>query len=182
MPVDLSGTLPLGGGLHGKPGTDLTPVMLNVLRWAVARTNMDVVATSGQRTAQAQARAWKAKLDLGQTQDDLRRLYKRDDLVDEVFEKSDLSVQGMTAVFQAQMDRGDYISSHMSGLALDLRVRGYADEELEKLDAVLAEGGVRVVKEASPPHWHLELLGAKTDRAEPRTSSRTVSAPRRRTR
>jgi hypothetical protein len=181
MPVELFGTLPLGGGLHGKPGANLTTPMRNFLKALVARTNMDVVVTSGVRSPQAQARAWKAKIDLGYDKDAFLRLYKRDDLVEEVFADSDLSVDGMAAVFQKQVERGDHISSHMSGRALDLRVHGYSDDELYRLDTAIKDLGGRVVTESAPPHKHIELRNAKTDR-KPRTTTRVASGRRRRTR
>lgn len=177
MPADLTGSSPRGAGIHVLGGVELTPALLRWLRDVRQRLTFDIVVTSGVRTPEAQARAWKTKIDLGYTVKDFEALYRRDDLVQEVFRDSDLSVEGMARVFAAQVARGDFLSSHLTARALDLRTRGLTPGELGALRAAVTAVGGRTVLETRPPHLHVEAYGL-TDRREPSTTTRTWTAPR----
>lgn len=179
MPVDLDGAV--GAGVYYVYYVVGPPVMthdLNVfLRNVRLRLAFAIVVTSGQRTATSQARALRAKLDSYPTQEAgikaLHDLYKRDDLIDELI-AGGLDQASMEATITDQVMRGQLLSSHLSGRALDLRTRGYNEAELAALVAACRAEGGRTVVETVPPHLHVEI-GA-TDRREPAT--RTVSGPR----
>ncbi len=175
--TDLTGTTPLGAGLHVAGAQVLTPAMLDYLRRVRVRLTFDLVVTSGQRTATAQARAWAVKIagHLARGEDPrkaLHDLYRRDDLVDEVMD-GDTTEAGIAQTIAAQVARGDLLSSHLSGTALDLRIRGLDEGQITGLVAACVAEGGRCVREAVPPHLHVEL-GA-SDR---RTVARTVTGMR----
>lgn len=64
-------------------------------------------------------------------------------------------VARMTAVIQGQMDRGVYISPHLTGRGIDVRTRDLSVEQRDVLQRIAAQEGVRVHPEGRPPHLHL---------------------------
>ena len=179
--VDLAGTSPLGGGIHVKPGVELGDTQLAYLRRVRGRLAEDIVVTSGIRTALSQAQTLITKIRLYATEDEalaaLHALYRRDDLIDD-FWPSRGSVTELAAALEGQIARGNLLSSHLSGRALDLRVRGYTPEALAALEvACVAEGG-RVVTEGKPPHMHVEIRGESDRRSPPTLTPGTVRTAR----
>jgi hypothetical protein len=184
MPVDLTDAKQIATGIYVVGDQVLTLDLRDFLVNVRARLPFDIVVTSGVRTASAQARALRTKLDGYPTAaagiQALHDLYKRDDLIDELVANG-LDQASMEATIKGQIDRGQLLSSHLSGRALDLRIRGYTPDELAALDAACRAEGGRTVHEKVPPHLHVEV-GEYTDRRlplpVPTTTSRTVSGPR----
>lgn len=117
--------------------------------------------TSGIRTAEDQARALLKKMELGEDYSALMALYKRDDLIQELAKvPQDLAAWRQT--IQAQIDRGDLLSSHLSGYALDIRSKTLSSDAQKRVIAAAKDLGARVVVEDTPPHIHLELRDALT--------------------
>ena len=115
----------------------------------------DLVVTSGIRTANAQAAAMLSKLERGQTGDDLLALYVRDDLVNELLATGRTQSQ-WAEVIQAQIDRGDLLSSHLSGRAVDLRTSNLSDDQRWAVMAEAQRLGAEAVDEGD--HIHIEGL------------------------
>ncbi len=121
-----------------------------------AEVNAPITVTSGVRTAAAQAAARLAKLEAGETADDLFALYKRDDLIAELLE-AEQTLEAWTAILEDQISRGDFLSSHLTGRALDLRSRDWTAAELAEVEAAVAALGGRSVHESTPEHLHIEV-------------------------
>ena len=102
--------------------------------------------------------------------DNLLKLYTKVRLVLEVMKvyermkaenKSRRRIIGeMGKTIAKQVERGEYISRHLSFTAADVRSRGLTDEQVRALEAaVKAEAGARLVDErkSEAPHFHLSL-------------------------
>lgn len=129
------------------------------------RTGKPFVVTSGTRVPARQAELIFAKLARGE---DLSRLYKDKSAVAElkrVFDAAradgrdkDGTVSLLTDAIRAQMKRGIFISAHLRAGAADVRSTTMdAAERRTFLEATRDVGGVSVINESSPPHFHLQL-------------------------
>lgn len=155
-----------GEGWEAPSGALVTDGMAAFLDELHYETGLFYYLTSGTRDAEAQARAMLAKVAEGQTKQDLLNLYSRDDLVEELYEYP-VNQESWAAVIQAQMDRGDFLSSHMGGRGLDLRTSGGGEGAIGQLSAgevaatiTAAKGlGARCVEESTPPHLHINITG-----------------------
>jgi len=129
------------------------------------RTRKHLTVTSGTRDAARQARAMYKMLRLGA---DVLRLYRNKEAVREIKEAYDAGraagkpaddvVAAMYAVLRAQIDRGVYISAHLRAGAVDIRSRDMSDADRKAFTAAVAEvGGVYMLEESAPPHFHLQI-------------------------
>lgn len=127
------------------------------------RTREHLVITSGTRDANRQARAMYTKLKLG---DDLLALYRNKAAVQEIKRAYQAAsgkppeqvVTAMEAVIQDQIDRGIFISAHLREGAVDVRSRTMSRKEKRAfLESVAEVGGVRVLEETKPAHYHLQI-------------------------
>ncbi|WP_437576945.1 hypothetical protein [Sorangium sp. So ce887] len=127
------------------------------------RTREHLVITSGTRDANRQARAMFTKLRLGE---DLLKLYRNKAAILEIKKaykaRSDKPpeqvVAAMEAVIQDQIDRGIYVSAHLRRGAVDVRNRTMSPKEKRAfLESTAEVGGVLVIEETTPAHYHLQI-------------------------
>lgn len=70
-------------------------------------------------------------------------------------------LKAMTAVIEGQVARGDLISRHLSGRAFDVRNKDMTPKLQDVFKQVAQTvGGVTVLPEGNPPHFHVQLTGA----------------------
>ncbi|WP_437675574.1 hypothetical protein [Sorangium sp. So ce131] len=151
------------------PGVSLPPKIAEKLeqldRGYARRTREHLVITSGTRDANRQARAMFTKLRLGE---DLLKLYRNKAAVQEIKKAYQSAskkppeqvVAAMEAVIQDQIDRGIYVSAHLRKGAVDVRNRTMsAKEKRAFLESAAEAGGVDVLEETTPAHYHLQIDG-----------------------
>lgn len=127
--------------------------------------------TSGIRTPAAQARAWDGKIRPAEgvkpySLADMLKLYKRDDLVRDAWSAgggAPPTRAQLEKAFSAQVARGQFITSHMTGWAFDVRTTGgpgdhrLTGRQVDELRAAVSATGGRSVLERRPPHLHVEV-------------------------
>jgi len=127
------------------------------------RTGQRLHVTSGTRTPDQQARAMYDKIRLGQR---LTRLYRDYDAASEIQtayrrnrrQGRAATVRAMAAVIRTQMGRGCYISRHLYASAVDVRSRNLSRRNRRVFRSVVQSvGGVQLLEEGTPPHFHLQL-------------------------
>ncbi len=127
------------------------------------RTREHLVITSGTRDANRQARAMFTKLRLGE---DLLKLYRNKAAILEIKKAykarsgkpPEQVVAAMEAVIQDQIDRGIYVSAHLRRGAVDVRNRTMSPKEKRAfLESTAEVGGVLVIEETTPAHYHLQI-------------------------
>ncbi|WP_437589517.1 hypothetical protein [Sorangium sp. So ce1000] len=127
------------------------------------RTREHLVITSGTRDANRQARAMFTKLRLGE---DLLQLYRNKAAVQEIKKAYQANsrkppeqvVAAMESVIQDQIDRGIYVSAHLRRGAVDVRNRTMSPKEKRAfLESAAEVGGVLVIEETTPAHYHLQI-------------------------
>lgn len=157
MPVDISGASPVGiPGVWQKSGVKLSPQAQGFLVRLAATGVGPVVVTSGTRTAEEQAAEMRRDADLyGVGHWD--GLYRAKGLVAEI-QAGPTTTAGIAATIRAQESRGDYISNHQGGRAVDLRTRGLTPDERAALIAAVASLGVSYLDEGD--HVHVGGIGA----------------------
>lgn len=130
----------------------------------LAATRRRIHVTSGVRPPLRQARAMYQKLRAGGS----LGVYKRQDLVRPVREAyldgrrkrlgKERTIAAMAEVLERQVADGQLLSSHLSGRAFDVRSSGLTRRQKAAFrEAVRRVGGVRVIEERRPPHFHLEI-------------------------
>lgn len=128
-------------------------------------TGKSLVVTSGTRDAPSQAEVIFDKLESG---DDIVKLYRNKGASLELVhlfmvgrgEHKDRStiVATLTEAIRAQMKRGVFISAHLRAGAADVRSSDMtANEKQEFVMAAGSVGGVSVMLESTPAHFHLQL-------------------------
>ena len=127
------------------------------------RTGRRLHVTSGTRTPDQQARAMYDKIRLGQR---LTRLYRDFEAASEIQtayrrhrrQGRAATVRAMAEVIRAQIARGRYISRHLYASAVDVRSRNLSRRHRRVFRSVVRSvGGVEVLEEGRPPHFHLQL-------------------------
>ncbi|WP_437876412.1 hypothetical protein [Sorangium sp. So ce513] len=127
------------------------------------RTREHLVITSGTRDAHRQARAMFTKMRLGE---DILQLYRNKAAAREIKKAYQANarkppeqvVAAMEAVIQDQIDRGIYISAHLRRGAVDVRNRTMSPKQKRAfLESTAEVGGVLVIDESTPPHYHLQI-------------------------
>lgn len=127
-------------------------------------TGKSITVTSGTRSAASQADVVYDKIAAG---DDVVKLYKNKTAVLElkrIFDdgkaaKKDRStiVDEMAAAIRAQIKRGIFISAHLRAGAADIRSTDMSAADKRRFIEASEVGGVSVMLEATPPHFHLQL-------------------------
>lgn len=129
------------------------------------RTGKKFVVTSGTRDPEDQAEAIYDKLVLG---DDILRLYRDKSAAQELKriygaarsanKPRAATVAELATAIRSQMKRGIFISAHLRAGAADVRSHDMTvSEKRVFVDAVNQVGGLRVLHETTPPHFHLQL-------------------------
>lgn len=135
-----------------------------------AKTNRTLEITSGYRSPSRQAAALYNKLAVGGS----LAIYKNQSLVEPLRKayrqgrkkrwRKERIIAAMAEVLAEQVERGIYLSRHMRGRAFDLRSSGLTTRQRSALRAAIAEvGGMRLIYESKPPHFHVEILDAEPD-------------------
>lgn len=129
------------------------------------RTGKNLVVTSGTRDASSQAEVIFDKLEHG---DDIVKLYKNKaaslELV-HLYQATKSAHRDRAAVvailgdaIRAQMKKGVFISAHLRAGAADVRSSDMtAAEKRQFVDSVQQVGGISVMFEATPAHFHMQL-------------------------
>lgn len=168
------GTVARGGGRKG-PSYEVLPEVSLPTRVedkikALAdrykrRTGKSLVVTSGTRDAASQAEVIFDKLEHG---DDIVKLYKNKTASLELVhvyqlakgQKRDRSstVAQLTETIRTQMKKGVFISAHLRAGAADVRSTDMTTTDKRHfVDAVQEVGGLSVMLEATPAHFHMQL-------------------------
>lgn len=125
-------------------------------------TGLTLVVTSGERTATSQADAIITKLRLG---DNVRTLYARSaEAINQVLtaittaeERGEDRAAAAARQIQAQMDRRVYLSNHLSGYAVDVRILDLTREQRDAILRAARESGARAQEETRPAHIHIQF-------------------------
>jgi hypothetical protein len=157
------------GRFEQLPDVELSPKVetkLNALADAFQRrSGRSFVVTSGTRGPEDQADVFVAKLEAG---DDVLKLYRDKNAVLELKRLYDLGraasrprallVAQIAAAIKAQMRRGVFISAHLRAGAADVRSTTMTGADRRHfVDAAREVGGVSILVETIPPHFHLQL-------------------------
>ena len=139
------------------------------------RTGKDLVITDGNRTAHEQAeRIYDKILVHGEyiytnkvALAEIKTAYNQAKAQGK--SKSEI-VNQMARAIQHQMNRGVYISKHLTGQGADVRIKNMFDRDREAfMQSVKAVGGARILNEGN--HWHVEV------EAKPTASKTTPQSP-----
>ncbi len=174
MPVDSVGTVtpmpPVAPGVWTKKGVVLNSRMRGFLAALRAKSGQNIVVTSGTRTVDAQASAMFGKVSTAAAGGTVLRggdglnIYSAG-LADEIREGGTGSKAEIAATLTKQVARGTFMSRHMRGDALDLRVRGLTPSERGRLKEVVTELGANHLDEGD--HIHVEDLPPTFAAADP---------------
>jgi uncharacterized protein YcbK (DUF882 family) len=171
--------IPSGGG-H----TEFAPVsesiiiskeisnFVGTLRKNLSKDQIRIVyITSGVRSPEAQARAISTKRTLHKCESGIAgrpppdhacypiyRLYKNKELIIEALRVPN-TVREMTNVFERQVLNKKYLSRHMRGLGIDLRVSNLNAEQIALLKTAVQTAGGNYVYEGDPAHIHVGISG-----------------------
>lgn len=161
--------LPPGARYIVLPGVTLSPsVASRLLQLDEAffrRTGRHLTVVSGTRDPARQARAMIRVIELG---GNLSRLYGDREAAREIQQsyeraraarkKPEEVVAAVEGTIQGQIQRGTYISAHLRASAVDIRNTTMTEAERRAFRAVVREvGGVSLLEEHRPPHFHLEI-------------------------
>ncbi|EYF00444.1 hypothetical protein [Chondromyces apiculatus] len=144
---------------------DVASRMLQIDAAYFRRTGKHLTITSGTRDASRQAKAMVKMLKLGA---DVMRLYRNKEAVREIKAAYDAGraarrpegeiVTSVYGVLRRQIERKVYLSAHLRAGAVDVRNRDMTAADKKAFAATVAEaGGVSLLEETAPPHFHLEV-------------------------
>lgn len=126
-------------------------------------TCKELIVTDGQRSAASQAQAIFNKLRVD-GENAVRQLYKNKILINEVITAwrnaaNENRLEEMTRTIQSQIDRGDYISLHLTSKAFDVRSRTMSEKEKRAFKEAVYKRKGKVVDETSSgePHYHVQI-------------------------
>ena len=128
-----------------------------------AQTKKNIVITDGVRTAADQAARVLAKIkanDLSiylnqKAAQEIKRAY---DVARAAKKLQAEALKAMTAVIEDQIKRKVFISKHLTGRAFDVRNLGLTPKQKQIFKQVVQQtGGVSMLEEFKPPHFHLQL-------------------------
>lgn len=148
-------------------GVRLSPEMRSTLQSIARRyhqrTGQRIHITSGTRSPNQQARAMYDKLVRGQRLTRLYRDFEAASAIQQAYRSHRRQGRGqcvaaMSEVIRQQVRRGCYISRHLVASAADVRSRNMTRRQRRIFRQVVREvGGVMLLDEGTPPHWHLQL-------------------------
>lgn len=157
--VDTVDTVMIPGllGVRQKSHVNLNTAMKGFLSALRPAAGFDLVVTSGVRTPASQASAMLNKLQTGGSAA-VTGLYGQKDLAQEVV-NAPRNQAAIQKVIEAQVARGRYISDHMRGDGIDLRIHGLNLAQRTKLKFAARGLGAQVIDEGD--HIHVEGFGSK---------------------
>jgi pyrroline-5-carboxylate reductase len=128
-----------------------------------AQTGRNIVITDGLRTAADQAQRVLVKIQLH----DLS-IFLNQKAAQEIKQAHDIAVaagkprveilKAMTAVIEEQIKRKVFLSKHLTGKAFDVRNNDMSPKQKKEFKQVVQHiGGVSMIEEGKPPHFHLQL-------------------------
>jgi hypothetical protein len=129
----------------------LTKIQKRFLKKLAKKLNFDFVVTSGYRTPHQQTLAMFRKIELGE---DLRFLYN-DAFADQItnaYPNQELATEIITEY--AKQGGG---SSHLRGLAVDIRNSNLTIEQQQEIVDTVAVLGSKAIIETTPPHIHITI-------------------------
>jgi hypothetical protein len=137
----------------------------SIARTYEKRTGRTFVVTSGTRDAESQAEAVFDKLAQGE---DIMKLYKDKAAAHElkqIYESlraankpKNVIIAVMGGAIRGQMKRGVFISAHLRAGAADVRNTTMSNADRRAfLEAAKGAGGITLLEESVPPHYHLQL-------------------------
>ena len=149
------------------------------------RSGRHLTVVSGTRDPARQARAMIRVIELGGS---LTRLYGDREAAREIQQsyeraraarkKPEEVVGAVQATIQAQIQRGIYISAHLRAGAVDIRNTTMTEAERKAFRAAVREvGGVSLLEEYRPPHFHLEIDREPDPERPSRSAARPSPAP-----
>jgi D-alanyl-D-alanine dipeptidase len=150
-----AGTAAVSAAYQALRPLDLAPdaaAKLAAIAASAGAEGISVTATSGRRDSVRQASAMLAKVDRGE---DLRALYRDKGQIEELL-RGPQTVDAWAATIRRYADAGRPLSSHLSGRAVDLRIRDLTPAQLDRLRALALAGGARRAI-VEPDHLHVEL-------------------------
>lgn len=127
------------------------------------RTGRRLHVTSGTRTPDEQADAMFEKLARGERLTTLYRDFEAASEIQAAYRRHRragrrVAVREMARVIRAQIERGCFISRHLTANAVDVRSRSLSRRDQQVFrDVVAAIGEVELLQEGVPPHFHLQL-------------------------
>lgn len=145
------------GGWGMKPGVVLPAGAEPWLDQLADRSGVRFTVTSGVRTAAEQARAMQAKRDrqlAGSTaeSDDLLALYADDEAIQILLANP---YSAWATLIQAWADRGRYLSRHLTGRAVDIRIKDLSTEQRAALERATMDLSGRALMESD--HLHIDI-------------------------
>lgn len=145
----------------------LGPAMAQTMEQIAAeyhrRTGRRLHVTSGTRSPHEQADAMFEKLSRGQRLTSLYRDFEAASEIQSSYRRHRRSgrrvaVREMARVIRSQMGRGCFISRHLTANAVDVRSYDLSRRDQQVFrDVVRAVGGVELLQEGVPPHFHLQM-------------------------
>ena len=134
----------------------MTPYLSRSAEKLADHLSFDIVVTSGERSARAQAQAMFTKIELG---DDLIAVYADDSFAQGVMDAYP-DIDQATQFVQDYFNRGRG-SSHGRGLGLDIRTKDLSQSHINQLIQIVELLGWSPFLESTPPHLHISLPGEK---------------------
>ena len=130
-----------------------------------AKASMDIVVTSGTRTAASQAAAMYRKMSKGEKLTDLYRQTTPATELQKVYDDgvkakktADQIRTDLEAKLKKQIAASVYISSHLKSTAVDIRSKSMTVAQRKVFKTVAQKHATKVLYEGkTDPHWHLEF-------------------------
>jgi hypothetical protein len=125
------------------------------------KTGRRLHVISGQRTPSSQARALYTKFSMGDdgsvyadqaAVSEIRKAY-----IANIANGEAATVKAMEDVITAQLGRGNSISRHLGGKAIDVRSWTLDSKQIEVLRSLVEGAGGKFLVEDKPPHIHIEF-------------------------
>jgi len=128
-----------------------------------AQTGKKIVITDGLRTAADQAARVLVKIQLNNlsiflNQKAAQEIKRAHDIAVSAGKSKAQVLAAMTAVIEDQITRKVFISKHLTGRAFDVRSNDMTTQQKQTFKQVVQHvGGVSMIDEGKPPHFHLQL-------------------------
>jgi len=128
-----------------------------------AQTGKKIVITDGLRTAADQAARVLVKIQLNNlsiflNQKAAQEIKRAHDIAVSAGKSKAQVLAAMTAVIEDQITRKVFISKHLTGRAFDVRSNDMTTQRKQTFKQVVQHvGGVSMIDEGKPPHFHLQL-------------------------